>query len=237
MNRLLTITKTYLNDFTGLLYPELCCACNSNLVNQETVLCTRCEYELPRTHFHKVMGNPVEQTFWGRVVIERATSFFFFLKGSRYRKLLHQLKYKGRKDIGIELGRLFGKDLSSEPAFTEIDLIIPVPLHPRKERIRGYNQSEMIAIGLAHFLPGKVDTQSLYRKTFTETQTKKSRFERWENVGEVFGVREPEKLDGKHILLVDDVLTTGATLEACASVLHAATNVKISIATLAYASV
>jgi ComF family protein len=228
--------KTYFHDFLGLIYPELCAACQANLFQQEKVLCTKCLYNLPRTHFHKVPGNPIEQTFWGRVPIERGAAFYFFQKGSKYQQLLHLLKYNKRKDIGVELGRQYGADLVTEESFSEMDYIIPVPLHRKKLHKRGYNQSEMFGKGLAEFLPATLVTNNLYRKKYTETQTKKSRYERWENVEDVFGVRFPEKLEGKHVLLIDDVITTGATLEGCAQVLKNAADVKISIATMAFAS-
>ncbi|MBI9066013.1 MAG: ComF family protein [Salinivirgaceae bacterium] len=236
MARLATQIKTLANNFLGLLYPEFCAACNQNLVNQEKVLCTKCLYELPRTYFHKVPGNPIEEIFWGRVLLERVTSFYFFQQGSKYRKLIHKLKYQNQPEIGIELGKHFAADLKTEAIFNEIDLIIPVPLHKKKLKMRGYNQSEMIAQGLAEILPAKLDTKSLIRKTFTQTQTKKNRYERWENIETVFEVKKPEIIEGKHILLVDDVLTTGATLEGCAQCLLKVKNVKVSIATLAFTS-
>jgi ComF family protein len=227
----------YFWDLIGLLYPEFCAACGTNLVEQEKVLCTKCLYELPRTHYHKVPGNPLEQIFWGRVPIKRVSSYFFFVKGSKFRKLIHQLKYKGRSDIGFEMGRFFGAELVLEPDFNLPEIIIPVPLHPQKEKKRGYNQSQAIAEGLAEMLPGKVDTHILLRKTFTQTQTKKTRYERWENVEEVFEVKNAKLIEGKHILLVDDILTTGATIEGCAQVLHKAAEVKISVVTLGYAAI
>lgn len=226
----------YWNAFIGLLYPEFCAACNANLVTQEKVICTKCLYELPKTHFHKVKGNPIEQIFWGRIPINHATAFYFFQKGSKYQRLIHQLKYKNRPDIGIELGKHFAADLTTEQKFNAIDYIIPVPLHKKKKHLRGYNQSEMIGKGLAELLPAELDTRSLIRKTFTKTQTKKGRFERWENVSSVFKVTHPDKLQGKHVLLVDDILTTGATLEACAQTLLEIEGIKISIATLGYTS-
>ncbi|MFA6402455.1 MAG: ComF family protein [Salinivirgaceae bacterium] len=237
MNKFFTTIKRYSSDFIGLFYPELCAACHVNLYEQEKILCTKCLYELPRTNYHKEPGNPLEKLFWGRVPVERVSSYFFFKKGSRYQKLIHLLKYHGRDDVGIELGRLFGADLAGEPDFRKPDFIIPVPLHPKKEKKRGYNQSALIAQGLGEFLPGKVDKSILLRKTFTQTQTKKSRYERWENVEEVFEVMHPEVLEGKHVLLVDDILTTGATLEGCAQVLQKAAQVKISIVTLGYATI
>lgn len=227
----------YINDFVGLFYPELCAACNASLYEQEKVLCTRCLYELPRTNFHKEPGNKVEQIFWGRVPIERAASFFYFQKRSKFQRLIHLLKYHGREDIGLEMGRLFGAELAGEPDFLNPEIIIPVPLHPKKEKKRGYNQSALIAQGLAEKLPAKVESGLLQRKVYTQTQTRKTRFERWENVEEVFEVHQPERIEGKHILLVDDILTTGATIEGCAQMLHKSANVKISVVTLGYAKV
>jgi ComF family protein len=189
-----------------------------------------------KTHYHNHLDNPVEKIFWGRVKIERATSFFLFVKGSPYQNMLHQLKYKGRQDLGIYLGELFGRDLTEQESFRHFDLIIPVPLHPDKEKKRGYNQSRLIAQGISNILKVPVDTEVLNRKTFTQTQTKKSRYERWENVEDVFEIQTDKNIAGKHILLVDDVLTTGATLEGCSQTLLKASDVKISVVTLAYAT-
>ena len=229
--------KTYAEAFMGLFYPELCAACGSNLYQQEKVLCTKCLYNLPRTYFHKVPSNPIEQSLWGRVEIERASAFYFFQKADRYQQLLHILKYKNRKDIGFELGRLYGADLAKEKAFSEIDFIIPVPLHKKKKHKRGFNQSEIIAAGLEEFLSARLRTDILIRKKQTDTQTRKSRYERWENIQDVFGVKNSKELNNKHILLVDDVFTTGATVEGCAIALHNVADVKISVVTLAYASI
>ncbi len=237
MQKFIKIVMQYLEGFLELFYPEFCVACDENLVSQEKVLCTSCLYKLPRTHFHKVPGNPIEQAFWGRQPIEKATAYFFFKKASKYRKLLHQLKYHNRSEIGVEMGRQFGAEIAHEEAFKTVDYIIPVPLHPKKERKRGYNQSEVIAQGMAEFLDGELETKVLIRKVFTETQTKKERFERWENVKDVFGCNNPEKIEGKHVLLVDDVMTTGATLEGCTLVLQEAANVKVSVACLAYTAI
>lgn len=192
--------------------------------------------KLPKTNFHKVRNNLVEKTFWGKIKIEHATSYFFFVKGSVYQEMLHRLKYKGRSDIGVYLGTRFGHELAQSPDFSSIDQIIPVPLHPDRLKTRGYNQSERIATGLSNAMNIPVNTQSLKRKTYTETQTLKSKDERWENVSSAFEADMPANLNGKHILLVDDVLTTGATIEGCAIALQKRfPNVKISVATLAFA--
>lgn len=227
----------YVNDFLGLIYPERCVACDNKLITQERVLCTSCLYKLPRTHFHKVPGNPIEQSFWGRQSIERATAYFFFKKASIYQTLLHQLKYHGHADVGIEMGRQFGAELMKSDDFMSIDYIVPVPLHKKKKRKRGYNQSALIAEGMAEFLNAELDEGILIRTSFTETQTKKGRYERWENVEKVFKCKKTKKIEGKHLLIVDDVLTTGATIEGCIQVIHKAANVKISVATLAYAAI
>lgn len=227
--------KYFINCLVELLYPEFCVACNNKLVNQEKVLCTKCLYQMPYTNYHNIPGNKVEQIFWGRVQIENATSLFTFIKKSRYQKLIHNLKYKGRHDVGIELGRILGAQLVLSKGFKFIDYIVPVPLHPKKERKRGYNQSYMIAQGISESMHVPVNTRILKRAVYTQTQTKKTRFERWENTAEVFAVENAQQIECKHILLVDDILTTGATIEGCATVLQKAANVKISVATLGYA--
>ena len=222
------------NDLISLFYPRICAACTEPLVRNETLFCTTCRFELPRTHFHLDENNEVAQIFWGRVPVEFATAHFFFQKGGRVQELLHKLKYKGQKDIGIELGLMIGRDLEQSP-FSEVDMIIPVPLHKSKKRKRGYNQSECIAIGLAKALGKPIDTSTLYRAIANPTQTRKHRFERWTNVENIFKLKLPESLANKHVLLVDDVVTTGATLEACAFTLLQGTNVKVSILAVAKA--
>jgi ComF family protein len=223
------------SGFVQLFFPEICVTCGDKLVSQEKFICLKCLFDLPRTNFHNLPGNKVEEQFWGRVRIERAASFFFFRKGSRYQKLIHNLKYKGLKELGEVAGKYYGSDLAESPGFSSIDVIIPVPLHPKKERKRGYNQSEWIAKGLGTAINKPVETGNLKRLVYKETQTRKSKFERWKNVEGIFGIDNPAKLENKHVLLVDDVLTTGATIEACCSVLQKVPGIKISIATLAFA--
>ena len=227
----------FLNDFISLIFPNICICCDEPLVNQEKVICSKCNIDLPRTYYHLAVNNPVEQLFWGRIPIEKATSYFLFQKGSQYQKLLHYLKYKGMRYIGVELGKKFAAELGQTNYFADIDLIVPVPLHPKKERKRGYNQSLAIAEGLALNLKKETDSTNLFRKQYSETQTRKSRFERWENVSDLFDIKSPERFSGKHILLVDDVVTTGSTLEACAQAVQKQAPVKVSIATLAFAAI
>ena len=226
----------YIADFVELFFPRICLVCGNSLLQQEELVCLQCLHELPRTNFHLEGRNPVAEIFYGRVSLEAATSFFVFSKGSRYQKLIHALKYKGLKEVGILLGTHFAIDLEKSPLFTSVDLICPVPLHPKKEKKRGYNQSEFIARGIADRMGKPLSTGNLVRVVYTDSQTRKGRYERWENVEGIFALTHPEEFEGKHILLVDDVLTTGSTLEACASaILSTNQNTKVSIATLGFA--
>jgi ComF family protein len=228
-----SIIIRFFEDFLSLFYPRLCITCGNDLNKQETLLCTKCDLDLPRTQYHEEPNNPIEQTFWGRTRIEHATAFFFYAKGSRYQKLIHDLKYKGKKYIGHELGKKMAKELNFS-GFCYSEVIVPVPLHRKKQKKRGYNQSECIASGLSEAMKTPVDRISLYRKTNTQSQTKKSRFDRWENVKNVFEVKDKKAFSNKHVLLVDDVITTGATLEACINQLLACPGCKVSIISLGY---
>lgn len=232
---MLKLMKKYFDDFLSLFFPQHCAVCKQSLINQEKIICSSCLYKLPRTNFHKTPENSVEKSFWGRVFIEQGTSYFFFRKGSNYQKLLHKLKYQNQPQIGFELGKYFASEIVKEGFFKDIDYIVPVPLHKKKLKKRGYNQSAEIAKGMSKFLGGKLSEQLLKRSSFTDTQTKKNRFDRWENVAEVFVCKTPELIENKHILLVDDVLTTGATIEGCVQAFKKVAQVKVSIATLAFA--
>lgn len=228
--------KDYFAGFFHLFYPRTCAVCGNDLVVGEGVICIKCLYEIPLTQFWKQEDNPVAKIFWGRVSIEHACAYFFFAKGSKYRPLLHKLKYKGQREIGVELGKQFGNILRRSEFYSQIDFVVPVPLHPKKLKIRGYNQAEAIAEGIAKALEIPVSTTHLLRTEFTETQTRKSRAERVKNVSQAFAVGNAGEITNKHLLLVDDVVTTGATLEACASKLLEVSGCKVSIGALAYAS-
>lgn len=233
--KLLDLTAEYLSDFVALLYPNYCEACEQPLGKGEDTLCLFCQYELPQTHYHKEKDNPVEKLFWGRVEIQRAAGLYFFHGKTKVQRLLHKIKYRERKELAHKLGRMFGGFMKESEFANELHLIVPVPLHERKKRIRGYNQSDYFAMGLSESLGIEWSDKILRRNIFTETQTGKTRFERWGNVDEVFELRKPEKIQGRNILLVDDVITTGATLEACAHALLQAEQTKVSIATIAVA--
>jgi len=228
--------RDFFNDLLELFYPSLCVTCGRKLVTQEKYICLHCLHDLPRTGFHKDPGNKVAQLFWGRVPVEMATSWLYFRKGSRYQRLIHFLKYKGLHELGDEMGRLFGVDLRSSP-FAAVDVVVPVPLHWQRLRERGYNQSEGIAAGMAASLSLPLSTGNLVREKFTSTQTRKNRFERWQNVEGIFQVLKPEEFTGRHLLVVDDVVTTGSTLEAAVVALQEAGAARVSIATLACAEV
>jgi ComF family protein len=222
------------DDFISLLFPRLCYGCGNHLMRNEALICTECYVLIPRTNFHLKPDNPVSQLFWGRCMIEKAAAFSFYTRDSRIRKLIHQLKYKGIKEIGSELGRIYGNALKSSEFLEEIDLIIPVPLHPSKKRQRGFNQSDLIAGGISESTGIPMDSGLLERITVTKTQTRKSRYDRWTNVQDIFRVTGKNRLEDLHILLVDDVITTGSTIEACANELLKGENIKVSVAALAF---
>lgn len=224
-----------LNDFLALVFPLTCAACGNSLYRHERSICTFCTFHLPQTHFHLRSDNPVARMFWGRVDVRSAAAFFYFGKKGRVQRLIHQLKYKGNKEAGTAIGKLYGAELSGSPLFNSISGIVPVPLHRSKQRKRGYNQSEYFARGLAESMQVECLAGAVTREVASETQTRKSRYKRWENVAEVFRVKEPSQLESKHILLVDDVITTGATIEACAAKLLQVPGVMVSVAGIAWA--
>ena len=222
------------DDFISLLFPRLCYGCGNHLVRNESLICTECFVMIPRTNYHIEPDNPVAQLFWGRCRIEKAAAFSYYSRDSRIRKLIHQLKYKGAREIGAELGRIYAVSLMSSKFLDDIDMIIPVPLHPSKVRQRGFNQSDEISQGISSVSGLPVETATLVRKTVTQTQTRKSRYDRWTNVSDIFFVTDEDKLKGRHVLLVDDVITTGSTIEACADEILKTEETKVSVAAIAF---
>ena len=227
--------KKYLSDFFSLFYPELCAACGNHLFQNEKVICTSCIYHLPYTNFHLEPDNKLHHQFLGRIELHSSAAFLYFKKGGRVQHLLHQLKYNGKKEVGIRAGELYAYRLIDTAFIEGIDLIIPVPLHNKKFKKRGFNQAELFAKGLANGTEKQLRIDLLVRLIDNPTQTKRSRYSRFENVEQVFSLKNSNELAGKHVLLIDDVVTTGSTLEACARTLMQAEGVKVSIATLAYA--
>lgn len=225
----------HLDAIIGLFYPSVCAACGTSLFKWETLVCTRCRNLLPHTGYALNEDNPVARLFYGRVRLKAVTACFFFSKEGKVQHLIHELKYKGNADAGIFLGRELGKSLLEAPLFQGIDYLIPVPLHPKKERKRGYNQSLMIAQGISEVTGFPIGEHFLRRTVNSSTQTRKNREQRWENVKDIFELHHAEQLEGKYVLLVDDVLTTGATLEACALKLSTVPGITISCATAACA--
>ncbi|MEP7109024.1 MAG: ComF family protein [Ferruginibacter sp.] len=230
------LLKTIFSDTLHLFYPHVCTGCGSDLLQDDQLLCLRCITNLPHTNFARHANNPIEKLFWGRMALVAAHSEFYFAKDSLIQHLIHQLKYRANQEIGIYLGELMGQSLVNSNRFKKIDYLIPLPLYPDKERKRGYNQAAVICTGLSGIMNVPVLQGNVTRQRFTETQTKKHRTERWENVADSFLVNDKEKLYGKNLLLIDDVLTTGATLEACGQSILQADDVKLSIATLSMAT-
>lgn len=209
--------------------------CGDTLVEGEKYLCTHCCIQLPRTHYETWPDNPVEQMFWGKIPLERAVSYFFYNRTGNFRFVLYRLKYRGCKELGEMIGREMAGELLRSGFFETIDCIVPVPLHEKKQRRRGYNQSEWIARGIAAVTGIPLEATAVVREKNTETQTHKTAAERWENVTGVFALLRPELFVNKHVLIVDDVLTTGATTVSCASVFCEVEGIRISVLTMAVA--
>ena len=227
--------RDWLYSILNLFYPRVCAACGETLLKDEETVCLKCRYTLPFTGYENHADNPLAQVFYGRVRFHAVTACFFFAKSGKVQHLIHELKYKNNPEAGVFLGQELGKTIKDAPLFQGIDYLIPVPLHPRREKQRGYNQSLLIAQGINEVTGIPIGDKYLIRAVYTTTQTKKSADERHKNVKDIFEVRFPEELEGKHVLLIDDVLTTGATLESCAHQLENIPGIVISAAKAACA--
>ncbi|MEJ7736037.1 MAG: phosphoribosyltransferase family protein [Chitinophagaceae bacterium] len=225
---------TLIHDFLHLFFPHICAGCGSDGISPDAVLCIQCLSQLPVTNFHLHAGNQVEKIFWGRIPVTHASSFCYFAKGSLIQRLLHELKYKGNKEIGHFMGRMMGETLKQSNRFNEIDALIPLPLFMARQRRRGYNQATVLCEGISAAMNIPVMEEVVIRSIRTETQTHKNRLERWQNMEGRFHLVTPEAIKNKHVLLVDDVITTGATLEACGQALLSAQGLRLSIVSLAY---
>ncbi|WP_243396882.1 ComF family protein [Flagellimonas pacifica] len=222
-----------INEINNILLPQVCFGCNAQLTRGESILCTVCRHELPLTDHNLTDENVVDRMFYGRIPIKKAASFVFFSKNGIVKNLLHQLKYKNQEQIGGFFGDWFGSYLKDEKMLQTVDVVIPVPLHPKKEKKRGYNQVSLFAQHIAVAIDAEYRSDVLLRTINTKTQTKKDRQLRWENAKDVFELNPMTKQNFKHVLLVDDVITTGATIEACAKTLHQLKDVCISVVSIA----
>jgi ComF family protein len=228
------LSSHYVSNFLHLFFPHNCEGCGSDILREDHFLCTRCKHRLPETHFLSTAFNPIEKLFYGRLPLIEAGAAFYFTKESLLQHLLIQLKYKANKEAGYFLGRMMGYALQKTERFQLVDMIVPLPLNAKKEQLRGYNQASLICSGLADIWSRPIENHAVTRILFTESQTRQNRISRWQNMEGVFSVSEPKLLENKHILLIDDVITTGATLEACGSAILQVPGTRLSIASIAY---
>jgi len=229
--------SSWLQPFLHLLYPHYCEGCHTDLLSKEILLCALCENSLPKTNFWNIPNNAVEKIFQHRLPIQAAAAAYFFTHDSLLHHLIMQLKYHNMPKAGKWLGNRLGQFLLSTERFNSVDCILPLPLHPKKEFIRGYNQALLIANGVAESFHKPVITNALIRNQFTKTQTLENRISRWDNMQGVFSIPEPNLIRGNHCLLVDDVITTGATLAASGNVILSIEGCKLSIATAAFTAI
>ena len=227
--------REWFDSILNLFFPRVCAACGEPLLKDEETVCLKCRYLLPKTGYELNPDNPLAQAFYGRVKLHAVTACYFFTKTGKVQHLIHQLKYKDNTGAGLFLGQQLGESIKDAPLFQGIDYLIPIPLHPKRERKRGYNQSLLIAQGIHEVTGIAIGDKYLVRAVYNETQTRKSAEERYKNVKGIFELRNGEELKGKHVLLIDDVLTTGATLESCAHQLENIPGITISAATAACA--
>lgn len=222
-----------LRDLAYLFFPVYCAACDNSLHKNERVICTTCRHKLPLLNFHKVNDKKVEKVFYGRIPLENATSLLIFEKDGLVQNLIHNLKYRGREEVGVELGKWLGGILCQIPEYQKIDYVVPVPIHRKRYQERGYNQVTKFGKEIASSLQARYTEKVLKKKLYHTKQSKFGRIARWKNIAETFGLKNDSILTNKHVLLVDDIVTTGATIEACCDVLLKIPNIKISVATMA----
>jgi ComF family protein len=227
--------KEIKDSFLQLVFPHICAGCGSDIVSPESHLCLRCIGLLPETNFECHDGNPVEKRFWGRLPVEQATAQYYFTRDSLMQQLMHLFKYKRNRELGFQLGNMMGEGLKRSHRYNA-DALIPLPLFAAKEKKRGYNQATVLCEGMAQSLNIPVLKDVIVRSQHTDTQTRKGRIERWQNMEGKFLLVLPDTIANKHVLLVDDVITTGATLEACGLALLEGENVRLSIAALCSAT-
>ena len=225
-----------INDFMSLIYPRHCEACGTNLLKHEEFICNLCLVSLPKSNYHKNLNNELSFVFAGRIPLQNALCFYVFEKSGRVQQLLHAIKYQNQKELAEFIGKLYVKDLKESEILKNIDVVLPIPLHAKKLKQRGYNQSEWFAKGIASELNLKLDSTLLKKVNSTNTQTNKKKFERWENVEGVFELQNSETLKNKHVLIIDDVITTGATIEAAWQALKNVEGIRVSVLSIAFAT-
>lgn len=231
----MTSIKDIFNSFIDTLFPRICPVCNNVLLSHEKHICTKCCIDIPITRYHMQEFNAMEQLFAGKTPIEKAVGYFFYEKGNPYSNILHNIKYRNNPQLGQYVAKLFAQELLSRDIFRDIDCIIPVPLHHRKKIQRGYNQSEYIAKGFSEVFDIPVHNNIIIAHKSHESQTNKGIYERWLNTQNIFSAQDTQVLENKHVLIVDDVVTTGATLLSAALTIASVPNIKISLATLGVA--
>ena len=224
----------FLKDFISVFYPETCLCCNEPISSSSQSICISCRHDLPLTHFSSQKGNKVEMSFYGRIPIEEATSLLHFFKKGPTQELMHNLKYRNKQKIGAILGVWMAQSIKKSNRFKEVDAIVPVPLHKKRFKQRGYNQLTKFGETLSNELKIPYTPNNLIRIAATKTQTRKFRVDRWSNVNTKFYVKDPSVFENKHILLIDDIVTTGATVEACYNAFEKVKSFKMSLATMSY---
>jgi len=222
-------------ELLSVFFPNNCAACEQPMTVGETVICTHCLTALPYTDYHQLSDNPVEKLFWGRAPLQAGMALLYFNKGNRVQRLMHQLKYHSDLEVGLTIGRMLGSRIRNNPRFDGLDCVMPVPLHPRKLKKRGFNQSELIARGISEESAIPLDTETLVRALNNPTQTRKTRFERFKNVSGAFELQNFNEKNYRHVLLVDDVVTTGSTIESCIIAFQKSTKASVSLCVAACA--
>lgn len=225
---------TYIHAFQQLFFPHSCAGCGADNIHPHTFLCAACNHALPCAHFFEHLNNPIEQIFTGRLPLIAGGASFYFHKSGLVQHLISQLKYKNNLHAGRFLGRCMGRELRESARFSHIDLLIPLPLHPKKEFQRGYNQASIICEGIVEVWPKELCTRAISRLVHTSSQTQGNRLNRLKNMENAFGASEPNIIKNKNILLIDDVITTGASLEACGKAILQVPGTTVSVATAAY---
>ncbi|MCE2825078.1 MAG: ComF family protein [Sediminibacterium sp.] len=226
--------SSWIDPVFWLYFPKNCPACGRPLRLFGANICGRCSQNLPETHFFEAPNNPIEKIFYGRLPISAGAAAWYFHKNSALQALLFQLKYKSNKDVGLFIGKQMGALLAASERFSSIDALVPVPLHPQALSKRGFNQAALICEGIGQVWHKPVLTGAIARTKHTSTQTKQTRAERWDNMEDAFTIKDPTSINGKHLLIIDDVITTGATIEACGKTLLTIKDLRVSVAAAAY---